>query len=88
MVGERAGGGADRGRLGSRLCRLWRPLCEDCAGRNGEPLEGVRRGVLLLKASTQVVLWLLPERSAARGLGAVPGVVGEDRIYKTMVLFF
>lgn len=64
-MGERAEGGrgarSERGQLGSRLCRPWRPLCEKCSGRNEEPLEVVSRGAQLLKASIQAVLWLLPE---------------------------
>lgn len=76
-----------RGPLGSRLCRPWRPLCEKCSGRNEEPLERVSRGAQLLKASIQAVLWLLPEYLSL-GLDTVPGVAGDDKIYRTMVLFF
>lgn len=60
-AGEGEGAGSERGQLGSRLYRPWRPLCEKCSGRNEEPLEGVSRGAQLLKASIQAVLWLLPE---------------------------
>lgn len=68
----------ERGHLGSGLCRPWRPLCDECSGRNGERLEGVSRAAQLLNASIKAVLWLIPK----------PGVVGDYKIYGTLVLFF